>query len=153
MNFKPLSSAASDIDVVARWLFDEWGMITPFESLASTHSALLERTRAAPLPRAFVVQAPNGVPVGTISLVACDFEPRKHLSPWVADTYVPPEERHRGIGAALVQGIEAYASAAGMTSLYLVTRHKSRFYEHLGWETMETTSYQGESAAVMSRNL
>ena len=148
-----LDRQASHFDVVVQWVFDEWSPISPFETLASTRTALLQRAGEQRVPIAYVAQSPTGRPLGIVSLVECDYAPRNDLMPWVADMYVSPDNRNRGIGSGLVVYIETRANEAGFTNLFLITRHQRRFYERLGWTVLDQLHYQGESAVLMQRDL
>ena len=152
MKISPLQKHHRHFGVVAKWLFDEWSPISPFETFDGTLDALEARARGHLIPSTYVAEE-SGVPLGTVSVVECDFPSRHEWSPWLADMYVDPGSRNRGIGSALAIHVESLASEAGISELYLITRHQSRFYARIGWSVIERIQYQGEAAALMRREL
>jgi N-acetylglutamate synthase-like GNAT family acetyltransferase len=64
---------------------------------------------------------------------------------------VHPEHRSRGVGSTLVQLCEQEARRLKHPFLYLNTRRAEGFYERLGWVTMDTLTWDGETVAVMRR--
>ena len=153
MEINILEQDSPNFDVVAQWVFAEWGPISPFETLSSTRVAMSHRTGQQNLPCAFLAHSANGCPYGTVSLVECDYAPRGDLTPWVADMYVDPAYRNRGIGSALVGYLEQQARAGGISNLYLITRHQKHFYQQLGWTVLNELYYQEVVAVLMKRNL
>ncbi len=99
-----------------------------------------ENFGAAPIPTAFVAHDGNRF-VGTVSVIACDEETRPQYTPWVAALWVEPEDRRRGIGAALVDRAVGFAFEAAAERVYLLSGPRRRsFYEGLGWSMLEMTS-------------
>ena len=73
----------------------------------------------------------DGVPAGTVNLIACDSKARPDLTPWLAALYVEPGHRGKGIGAALVRRLTAEAARIGCREMFLETDIPG-FYERLG---------------------
>lgn len=92
---------------------------------------------AGPVPTTLV--AHDGARfVGTVSVIACDEERRPDYAPWVAALWVEPEDRRRGVGAALVQRAVGLTLGTGAARVYLLSRERRRdFYEGLGWSVLE----------------
>ena len=153
MKIKSLRTDAPYLDLVGRWLFDEWSPIPPFETLAGTREALQTRAAGQLLPSTYVAEGEDDNVLGTVSLVECDYSPRSDLTPWIADMYVVPGQRNRGIGSELVKHSELVAERAGIDSLYLITRTRQTFYERLEWHVIDRISYEGVTAALMQRAL
>ena len=98
-----------------------------------------ENLGPGPIPRALVAHE-GGRFVGNVSVIACDEETRPHYTPWVAALWVDPEERRRGIGAALVGRAATFAFRTGAERIYLLAGpHRRSFYEGLGWTVLEMT--------------
>jgi predicted N-acetyltransferase YhbS len=75
----------------------------------------------------------DGTPVGTVALLRADLFSRQDLYPWMADLYVPPGHRDRGIGSALQDFVLEEAKKHGFDRIYLYTPLKG-YYEKKGWE-------------------
>ncbi|NBJ09989.1 GNAT family N-acetyltransferase [Microvirga arsenatis] len=96
-----------------------------------------ESLREGPIPTCFVAHE-GALFLGTASLIACDQEARPHYTPWIAAVWVEPEQRSRGIGAALVKAATQAGLAAGASRLHLgASAHRRSFYEALGWSVLE----------------
>jgi len=78
-----------------------------------------------------------------------DLDIRENLSPWLAEVYVRPEYRQRGIGSTLVRRVVREAERLGMQTLYLYTFDREVFYGRLGWAVMEQTEYRGKPITIM----
>jgi GNAT superfamily N-acetyltransferase len=92
-------------------------------------------------------------PAGTACVNLDDMLTRPGLSPWLANLYVDPAFRRRGIGSALVRAAEDAVRAAGHPRLHLYTPNQERLYAALGWRVVERDVYDGEDVAVMVREL
>ena len=75
------------------------------------------------------------------------------LTPWLAGVYVLPIYRGQGIGTALIHHSENQAAQMGIPRLYLYTPSVERFYERLGWSTIERELYVGQAVAIMAKEL
>jgi N-acetylglutamate synthase-like GNAT family acetyltransferase len=71
------------------------------------------------------------------------------LSPWLASVFVAPEYRQKGIGTKLVLHVMGKAKDEGISTLYLFTSNKGKFYKDLGWSTFGEELYRGEEVAIM----
>jgi N-acetylglutamate synthase-like GNAT family acetyltransferase len=91
----------------------------------------------------------GGIVMGSSSLVACDMDSHRDLSPWLSSLYVIPIYRSRGVGSALVHRVIKEAEALGVETLYLFTPNWEAFYIRLGWSTVERTEYRGFEVAIM----
>ncbi len=78
----------------------------------------------------------DGMPVGTVQLGPVLKANGRHRGE-VMKLLVAPSARGRGVGAALMQALEAGARAAGLTLLVLDTEAGSDadpIYRHMGWQ-------------------
>jgi GNAT superfamily N-acetyltransferase len=90
-----------------------------------------------PIPTAFVAHEGEQF-LGTVSVIASDEESRPQYTPWIAALWVEPDQRQRGIGAALVDRAARLAFESGAPRVYLLARtHLRSFYEGLGWSVLE----------------
>jgi GNAT superfamily N-acetyltransferase len=147
VRIRPLAEHPELVDTVARWHWDEWGGES-VEDWAQN----LRRHAENGIPTTFVALE-SGRPVGSVTLTEHDMP--GHLSygnfgPWIAGTYVTPEARGTGAGAALMRHAIERADEWGIPRLYLYTEAARPFYEHLGWSTLDETEYGGGTVAVMT---
>ena len=136
--------------VTARWRREAFARGRSLSEVAAAEAATA--AGPGPMPRTLVLLA-GGEPVGMVSLVAHDLDPRPDLTPWLAGVYVPPHARGRGHAARLVAAIEAEAAASGVATLWLYTRTAEPLYARLGWRTVERFAYRDEPYALMRRDL
>ena len=92
-------------------------------------------------------------PIGTCLLTESEIEPNHDVSPWLAGLFVVPEHRRKGAGAVLVRAIEDQARQRGFSRLYLYTSDAVGFYERLGWQVLDRTSWKGFDTALMVHDL
>src|SRR6516162_8759243 len=95
----------------------------------------------------------DGEPIGTCLLAESEIEPNHDVSPWLAGLFVVPEHRRKGAGAVLVRAIEDQARERGFSRLYLYTSDAVGFYERLGWQVLDRTSWKGFDTALMVHDL
>jgi GNAT superfamily N-acetyltransferase len=151
VQIEPLADHPDLVDVIARWHWEEWGGADPsgsFEQWADN----LRRHQDDGIPTTFVA-LDDGRPLGSVTLTEHDMQGHigyESFRPWIAGTFVAPEARGRGVGAALMQHALAQAEAWGIDRLYLYTESARAFYERLGWTTFDETEYEGGRVAVMT---
>ena len=104
------------------------------------------------VPVVFVALDDADAIVGMASLTFDDLagDPR---NPWLADVFVPPEQRGKGIASALVGTVETVARRFGYATLYLFTASAGPLYARLGWRALEQRDYRGERIQVMDKAL
>jgi GNAT superfamily N-acetyltransferase len=140
----------SDLPVCARWRASAFSMLqASFEQeLRSLELFASDHSRGVGL-----LAKADGEPVGTCLLVESEIEPNHDVSPWLSGLFVVPEHRRRGVGAALVRAIEDQARQREFSRLYLYTADAVSFYDRLGWEVLDRTSWKGFDTALMVRDL
>ena len=151
MTIAHLAEHTTWIPTLALWAYHEWGHLFPDETYATLMAKFAERTTDHTIPETFVALE-HTVLLGMASLVKHDLPTRTELSPWLADVYVAPEWRQRGVGSKLVQVAMQEAESLGVATLYLFTPDKLEFYRRLGWRVFETTRYRGEAVTIMAWN-
>ena len=139
-----------ELAACARWRADAFSVLdADFErELAS-----LEAFAADPALGVALIARRNGVAAGTCLLVESEIEPNHDVSPWLAGLFVAPEHRKAGVGRVLVRAIEDEARLRGFARLFLYTTAAAGFYEQLGWELVERTTWRGFDTAFMARGL
>ena len=64
------------------------------------------------------------------------------------DVVVHPDYRGAGLGSKLVETVISHPRLSRVERIYLMTTHKQKFYEHIGFQTNSTTTmvlYNNES--------
>lgn len=147
-----LADCPQHLSTIAEWIFREWGHQIPGLTYEQQERIFLNHLRRDAIPLTLVALH-EGRPVGTASLQVTDMTTRPDLSPWLACVYVPPEERGKGIGSAIVKSAETAGKKLNIPKLYLFTPDKEKFYLRLGWTVIETTVYRHQPVVIMSKDL
>lgn len=130
----------------------QWSHFEPDEDLAGRIERLATHCHREQVPCEFVaVRA--GELLGSASLVECDMQTRKDLTPWLASVLVKPEHRHQGIASSLVRRVEEEARRLEVRRMYLFTPDAMELYRKLGWKDVEQCSYMGEAVTIMTKEL
>ncbi len=148
-NHRQLIPEVTDL-IYAQWadLFQAAGT-----SKDNLRDLMTERATMDQLPITLVALS-DGVLVGTGSIKLAEPGTKPGLSPWLAGMYVKEAYRGTGIGALLVQALEATAKDLGVTTLYLSVGTAERFYTRLGWVVLErVNSYGVKDVALMTKDL
>jgi len=132
---------------IVQWHQQQW----PHESLQQRTLKLEQHLDAEPFPTTLVALE-DGRLVGSISVVC--YQRLGGLAPshWLANAFVVPEFRCRGVGAQLVCAGEAYARKQGLSELYLYATDRVSFYQKLHWCSLKQKRFKGELATIMRRD-
>ena len=137
------------IPQIAQWHFDEWHPLFPERTLADFAAELGESLHSDTIPQTWVLLDEQQHIQGTGSLLLRDMNTNHHLSPWLANIFLRPSCRGRGLGRALVLQLMAQAQKLGVPVLYLFTEDQQPFYEKLGWQLHHRELYAGQWVSVM----
>lgn len=152
MNPKPmlclLKHCPEHIPSIAMWHFQEWGALFPEKSEADFASDLATTLNDSSLPLSWVLLLEQQV-VGTASILLQDMQTNRDLSPWLANIYLAPAARGKGLGKWLVLQVMQQAQQLGLTKLYLFTVDKPEFYQQLGWQPLKQELYEGKLVTIM----
>ena len=140
------------VPTVADCIYGEWSDIIDSPSAADFIEHADRRLCRREIPTTFVAFYEDN-PVGSCSLLQTDLKTRMDLSPWLAEMFVLPEYRRRGIGRALVKRAVEEANALEVEALYLFTPDREGFYARLGWSVTERAELCGRGIAIMTRRL
>jgi N-acetylglutamate synthase-like GNAT family acetyltransferase len=152
MQIRHLANCPAAIPQIARWLYDEWGRLFPGASVERGISRLQERFHRDRVPFTLIAVEGEAV-IGTVSLIDCDMDTRSDLSPWLASLYVLPDQRRRGIGAALVEAVVFEAKRLGIDTLFLFTDSSEALYARLGWQKVESCIYKERAVVIMRKHV
>lgn len=144
-----LNSCPGFIPTIAQWHFDEWHALFPHKSLQDFAADLRESLQQEGLPQTWVLLDEHGAAAGTASLLLSDMTTNQDLSPWLANIYIHPLERGKGLGKQVVLQVMAEARQRNLRTLYLFTEDQQTFYEKLGWELHHREFYENHWVAVM----
>ncbi len=150
MRIEYLADHRSLVPLLAQWHHGEWSHFRPDETIGGRAQRLSASAQREGYPVTFVALS-DGELLGSVSLVAHDMEIRRDLTPWLADLYVAPVHRRRGIGSALVRRVIQEAARRGIATLYLFTTSKENesLYANLGWSVRERMEYLGRLRVIM----
>ncbi len=150
---EPLADHPEAIPTIARWHFDQWGRKSPTRSVESAAARLRGHLRRDATPLTMVALAGGDV-VGSAALICQDMkDARPELTPWLADVFVDPPRRRRGVASVLVAALVAKARALGVETLHLYTPDQESLYARFGFVVRERLDYRGERVALMSLDL
>ncbi|MBN8431700.1 GNAT family N-acetyltransferase [Microbulbifer salipaludis] len=147
-----LSERPDAVAVLAAWHFAEWSHLYPEQSLQDFAAELESCVGAQPVPTTFVALV-GKIPVGSISVLPRDMEIEEPWGPWLANFYVLPEYRSVGVGRQLIEALLEHCAAHAIPNLYLFTPETRAYYERLGWQTIRSCEYYGETVDIMCRPL
>ena len=137
---------------IAAWHFNEWRQLYPQDTLDS-FTADLENTMAGGiLPSTWLLMA-DGELLGSASILQQDLDSHPQLSPWLANVYIRADQRGRGLGRYLLEGVLQRARDAGLTSLYLFTEDQMALYQRLGFHITEQYHCNGRPIVIMAASL
>jgi GNAT superfamily N-acetyltransferase len=176
MHIVDLHSVPQCIRPLARWHHRQWCAQHQDRSVGHFHTELARAPDANGLPRHWIAlqgdalaraDAPDDVLrtrptartargellLGSVSLLEEALDTLTAVSPWVANLWVHPAWRRRGIGSALLEHCVCAAAAAGFDTLYLHTGEYGGFYRRRGWRTLPHLEGQPPGVDVLSRAL
>ena len=139
-----------ELALCARWRANAFSVL---EASFKTELRSLEQFASDQMHGVALIAKIDGEPIGTCLLAESEIEPNHDVSPWLAGLFVIPEHRRKGAGAALVRAIEDQARQREFSRLYLYTSDAVGFYERLGWQVLDRTSWKGFDTALMVHDL
>jgi predicted N-acetyltransferase YhbS len=148
MEIVTLRERTEHIPTLAAWHYEQWAYLHDHDSVERRIANLQEELQCNGIPRTFVAVS-GQVPIGSASLIPYDMDTRMELTPWLASVYVVPEQRKQGIGSALVRRVVQEAAMLGYQTIYLYTPDRAKFYESLGWSSLEKMKYHETMMEIM----
>lgn len=146
--FRNITECPGIQETVAGWLWGFWGNPRNFEFYRS----LVAHGKDNDIPMVYVAFL-DGAPAGAVALLRADLFSRQDLFPWMADLFVLPEYRSRGIGSSLQDFIIEKAKALGYREIYLYTPLKG-YYEKKGWKYMgDEMDRDGEMVRIYLKDI
>ncbi|GAA5320638.1 MAG: hypothetical protein Aseana_27010 [Candidatus Pelagadaptatus aseana] len=133
---------------IASWHQLEWQQ----QDLSERTRQLTTHLETEAIPTTLVALS-GDCAVGSVSLVRYQRLGGYPASVWLANMYVVPELRLKGVGSRLVAGAEAEAARQGVEKLFLYTHDQENYYKKLGWHSLRQHRLAGRPATIMTRTL
>jgi GNAT superfamily N-acetyltransferase len=150
LSIEPLSARPDARAACIAWATAEWSVTTGL--VRADFGAEIGRIVGDPVDEVFVA-VQDDAPVGMACLLEHDDIPGfDALGPWLAALVVDPAWRGRGVAAALIAHVEAYAAAGGDAVLYLATDNPA-LYMTRGWDVLDTARHPTGGVFVMSKRI
>lgn len=123
------------VPTVAAWLHAEWGHLQPGSTPRHRAEELRRQMQRDAIPLAVVALHADRA-VGFAALV--DHQPADlpPAVPRLANVYVEPAHRRRGLGSRLALRIADEARRLGAPRLFLYAKDQEALYARLGWRTV-----------------
>lgn len=137
------------IPLIAQWHFHEWHALFPGRTEADFAVELALCLGDAKVPQTWLMLDEAAEVAGTCSLLVHDMTILPQLMPWLANIYLRPDLRGKGLGQQLVRHVMAEAAKLGIATLYLFTEDQQAFYQRLGWQLWAVQQYEGHQVSVM----
>jgi thiosulfate/3-mercaptopyruvate sulfurtransferase len=133
---------------VAHWIYQEWARFET-DAVWQKNRQDLDRSlnEALSIPKFFVARQ-AGQLIGMASIVENDLPSHPELHPWLANVYVSPEWRSRGVGSRLIRRAMDWSSTL-VSTIYLYTTSQVELYLHLGWEILREDLYNDRRITLM----
>lgn len=145
-----LADRPDGVETCADWALATWG--ASWGHSRERTLAWLENLLATDGEVMFVASLDNQI-VGMAGVERHDLASRPDLSPWLANVFVDPDFRRRGIASALVTQVERWVWARGHRRLYLFTPDQMALYQQLDWQlTSETDHHNGAQVRIMRKD-
>ncbi len=155
----PLIKQPQWLPVIAEWQQAQWRLYSSSGTLEKRREKLEQHLSLGALPITFVAfwerlsasgSADISPPVGCVSLVTYRFSSVGVSTPWLANLYVQPELRRKGIGSQLVDFAVSHGYKLALPKLFLFTHDQRGFYESRGWRCLRQHTLNGQPVDVMT---
>jgi GNAT superfamily N-acetyltransferase len=146
-----LADRADLVDVVARWVHEEWGALRG-RSYEGTRLRFAGRAARGALPLSKVALL-DGAPAGVASLRASDtLDYLPGATPWLCNVFVAPAYRGSGAASSLCRSLEAAASSIGFDRIFLATTvREGSLYHRLGYREVSTFRDGDEEVYILRK--
>jgi predicted N-acetyltransferase YhbS len=140
------------IDMVANWIYQEFGKGAPDRTLDYVINRFKNRNLNKP-PLSLISLIDNEC-VGVVSIFDNDLATRPELTPWLSGLYVNPNYRCNGIADKLINSVLQICKNLNYNTVFLRTEHTSDYYKKRGWTFVECTADEdGQETSVFMRKL
>lgn len=152
MRVELLNLHQDELPKLANWHYQEWHNLYPEKTADDFALDLQESLQQGFVPSTWVL-VDNGKVVGSTSLLKQDMSANSDLTPWIANVFIEPGHRGRGLGKVIIKEVMRQAKLNDLSRLYLFTEDQMAFYQNLGWQIIRQHDYNGAEVSVMSIEL
>jgi GNAT superfamily N-acetyltransferase len=152
VTIEPLASRQDLLLTVQGWFESEWPQYYGRGGRASAEADLLAYSRTGALPLGLVAFS-AGDACGFAALKSEPFPSHPHLGPWAGAAVVVPALRRRGIGRALLGGLEKEARAMGHNRIYCATGTSASLLLRCEWHLLDCVAHEGEKIEIYEKAL
>lgn len=147
------------LERIVDWHHQEWLEKGQWQHLGPTQLAKSRQDRRAAMddhlaggtvPCTFVAHE-RGQPLGTVSLVQFRLGSNEVVGLWLANMFVVPKARGRGVGASLLSYLQAWSDANNLGVLKLYTFDAADYYTRRGWLYQHSAALHGKVVDVLKR--
>lgn len=150
MQIENIKHHLNAIGTLSQAQFELWGPLTGRNTLEEYRKLLHLAAKSESLPTTLVA-VENATVLGSVNVLENDLPLRPDIAPWLAQLFVFPNFRGRGVGAFLVEDAIAEARKLNRSILYLYTSGTlPSYYEKLGWSRIEEIAYLGKPRVIMA---
>ncbi|WP_407333088.1 GNAT family N-acetyltransferase [Enterovibrio sp. 27052020O] len=152
MTFIYHSDRPEFLPLVAKWYFNEWGVISN-ASLEDFTNKLSDYLNTDKIPLLVLVMD-GEIAVGAAHLRFHEMSIYPDKEHWIGGVYVDQAYRGKHIASALVTKIEEIALTHGVQHLHLQTEQlDGGLYAKLGWQEIEQVESRGVNVSVRVKSL
>lgn len=148
-----LLDAPEAVSVLTRWFVAEWGPWYGPGGAGDAGADLAACRSRDELPLCLVASDRDKRVLGTAALKAVSAGAELGVGPWLAAFLVGPDFRGRGIGTALVAGIEDEARRLGLDAIYVSAGAAESMLQRRGWREFGVTETLRGAVTVYRRGL
>jgi predicted N-acetyltransferase YhbS len=129
---------------VAQWHQSQ----APQDSVQKRIDKLHNHLESVDFPTTLVAYNSNAL-IGAVSLVTYSSLGGYPRAVWLANLFVCPKYRNRGIGLELLRAAEIFARLHGCDELFLYTHDKDVYYKNRGWLALGSHDFSGNTKTIM----
>lgn len=153
MEIAPLEPDSAALAIVADWYFQEWGYLNPTCTSETIRADLSEKIQCSEFENVFVAFE-NDLVLGACELKFNEVKQFPQYLHWIGGIFVDADNRHKGIGSALISFAIEKCRDLRIEDLYLQTESKNvGLYSRLGWHPLTNIEIEGINRTIMNYSL
>jgi GNAT superfamily N-acetyltransferase len=148
-----LADSPEVIPTLASWFREEWHPWYGPGGPGNAEADLRSCCNRDVVPIALVAFGSDDTVLGTAALKAESVGSDVAPGPWLAAFLVGRAYRREGVGATLINAIEALANGLGFATLYASTNTANELFERCGWSVLDEASSTRGPVKVYSKRV